>query len=90
LISASTARHHFEPTNWNGETEKALAVAALDLTSDRCLFDHAAETARRIIQANLNAVAFRVKSTSRDYRRRKRIAFESLVADYDSRRGARH
>lgn len=56
LLSASTARHHFEPVGWNGEAEKLLAVAALDLTSDRRLFDHAAETARVILQANLSLV----------------------------------
>ena len=90
VLAGATARHHFKPDGWNGETEKALAVAALDLTSDRCLFDHAAETARRIIQANLNAVAFRVKSASRNDRRRRGMAFESLVSDFDGRRGARH
>ena len=88
VLSASTARHHFEPIGWNGDLEKELAIVALDLSGDRCLLQHACETARRIVQANLNAVEYRAKS--KDYRKRGGIAFESLVSDFDGRRGARH
>ena len=77
-----------KPIGWNGEAEKLLAVAALDLTGDRRLFDHAAQTARRIIQAHLNAIEYRAKSAGS--RKRNGIAFESLVSDFDGRRGARH
>ena len=35
VLTAATARRHFAPDDWNGEAEKLLAVAALDLTSDR-------------------------------------------------------
>ena len=88
VLSAATARHHFEPVGWNGEAEKRLAVAALDLTGDRVLFDNAAETARRIIQAHLRSIEYHAKSAG--HRKRNGIAFESLVSDFDGRRGARH
>ena len=90
VLAAGIARHHFEPIGWNSDFEKELAIVALDLTNDRCLFDSAAMTARRIIQANLNAVEYRVKRGQRGDRKRGGIASESLVSDFDARRGARH
>jgi hypothetical protein len=75
VLAAATARYHFQPTNWNGDLERALAVKALDLTGDRRLFDNAAETARKIIQNHLRAVQYQ----ARHGRRPNGIGFESLV-----------
>ena len=33
VLTAATWRHHANPTGWNGETEKALAVAAFTAQS---------------------------------------------------------
>ena len=82
------ARHSITSNRTDG-TEKRrrrLAVAALDLTGDRRLFDHAAETARRIIQANVNATSYRAK---KGYNKRNSLGLEPLVSDRDGRRGPR-
>ena len=90
VLAAATARHHFEPEGWNGDLERALAVAALDLDGDRRLFDNAAETARRILQANLSATEYHEKRNRRSGCR-SGLQFESLVPDRDNGlRGASH
>ena len=36
VLASATARHHFEPDGWNGDLEKALAVAALGPSEAEC------------------------------------------------------
>jgi hypothetical protein len=89
VLAAATARHHFQPDTWNGDLERRLAVAALDLDGDRRLLDHAAATACAIIQASLNATDYHAKRNRRDGRR-SGLCFESLVPDLNGKRGASH
>jgi hypothetical protein len=87
VLAAATWRHHVAPDHWNGDLEKAIAVSALDLTSDRCLFDHAAEMARKIVQSHLRAAQYRARNGR--YPRSTGLRFDSL-ADDSNRCGARH
>lgn len=87
ILAGATWRHHHDRANWDGgEIERLLAVAALDLTSDRCLFDHCAETARRLVQNHL-----RSRQRKRNGRRSAGLSFDSIAPDRDSgKRGASH
>ena len=90
VLAAATARRHFQPDDWNGDLEKALAVAALDLDGDRRLFDNAVETARMILQASLSATNYHEKRNRRSGCR-SGLQFESLVPERDNgKRGASH
>ena len=63
-------------------------VAAANTLLDRAYGKMRQKTARRIIQAHLRSIEYRAKSAGS--RKRNGIAFESLVSDFDGRRGARH
>ena len=54
LIAGATARHHASPQDWNGDVEKALALAAL---GDGDGFDKACERARKIVSLHWQEMA---------------------------------
>jgi hypothetical protein len=89
VLAAATWRHHAHPQDWNGDLEKKLALSALDLTSDRCMFDHAARMARLIVQDHLRLEQYRARNGRRP--RATGLVFDSLAAnDGKEHRGARH